>query len=58
MPLRKLDDAVTEPVRIVQVGDGDGMFDLQACCGTHPAVTGQVLNYIILFYCFNNINYH
>lgn len=50
LPLRKLDDAVTEPVRIVQVGEGDGMFDMQACCGTHPSVTGQVQSIAIVNY--------
>jgi len=50
LPLRKLDDAVKEPVRIVQVGEGESLYDMQACCGTHPAYTGQVQSVAIVNY--------
>eukprot|EP01112_Ceratiomyxa_fruticulosa_P024010 TRINITY_DN948_c0_g1_i5.p1 TRINITY_DN948_c0_g1~~TRINITY_DN948_c0_g1_i5.p1 ORF type:complete len:413 (+),score=100.24 TRINITY_DN948_c0_g1_i5:119-1357(+) len=46
LPLRKLDPTLQAPIRIVNI---DG-FDLQACCGTHPAFTGQVM-------CINIINF-
>jgi len=50
LPLRKLDDAVKEPVRIVQVGEGESLYDMQACCGTHPSFTGQVQSVAIVNY--------
>lgn len=46
LPLRKLDSAVVEPVRVVQVGD----YDMQACCGTHPSSTGQVQAIVVVNY--------
>eukprot|EP01111_Echinosteliopsis_oligospora_P016107 TRINITY_DN6574_c0_g1_i1.p1 TRINITY_DN6574_c0_g1~~TRINITY_DN6574_c0_g1_i1.p1 ORF type:complete len:332 (-),score=61.93 TRINITY_DN6574_c0_g1_i1:216-1211(-) len=51
LPLRKLDDAVVEPVRIIKVSDADGtIYDMQACCGTHPNFTGQVQAITIVNY--------
>jgi alanyl-tRNA synthetase len=44
MKVRKIDPAIQEPVRIVNV---EG-FDCQPCSGTHPAATGQVGSVAVL----------
>jgi alanyl-tRNA synthetase len=38
LPLRKISEKMTGPVRVVAMGD----FDLCACAGTHVAATGEI----------------
>lgn len=49
LPLRKLDEKVVEPVRIVTVSIGDKIFDIQACCGTHPIASNEVGSIVVLY---------